>query len=82
MSGNIPEVIFLLDRLQWIQQLCQKFYIYEIYTFSVFVGVVKKGDNSAVFIIEVIVGDSGVIGCIILTGVSNILSTQLTYMRG
>ena len=34
------------------------------------------------FIIEVIVGGGGVLGCIILNSVPNILSTPLTYMRG
>ena len=32
-------------------------------------------------IIEVIVGDAGVVGCIILNDVPNIWSTPLTYMR-
>ena len=33
------------------------------------------------FIIEVIVGGGGVLECIILKSVPNILSTPLTYMR-
>ena len=62
--------------------LLYRFYVYEVYTFSVFVDIVKKVIFCFMFIIEVLVGDSGVLGCITLNVVPNILSIPLTYMRG
>ena len=63
-------------------KLCHKLYCFDVYTFSGYVDIIKKGNHfTFMFITEVILSGGGLLRCIILTGVPNILSPSCMLME-